>query len=92
MFIDYFIIDYFISLAYDYLPEVRVMIDSVPRNNPKVHEIQHRLNLNYEYNNVLFEEILSDTVFHKLSWKEIFKEYTVNGKLTNYGYIMNNYP
>ena len=92
VFIDYFLIDYIISLAYDNLPEVRVMIDSVPRNNPKVHEIQHRLNLNCEYNKILFDETLSDTNFHKLSWKEKFEEYTASGKLTNYGFIMNNYP
>ena len=91
-FIDYFLFDYFISIAYDTLPEIRIMIDSVPENNPKVHEIYHRLNLNYEYNSVLFENICNDTFFHKLNWKEDFKEYTETGKLTNYGYIIKNYP
>jgi hypothetical protein len=90
--IDYFIIDYFISIAYDTLPEIRIMIDSVPENNPKVHEIQHRLGLNNEYNKLQFDDICSATVFHKLNWKDEHKQYTENGKLTNYGYIINNFP
>jgi hypothetical protein len=90
--IDYFIIDYFITIAYDTLQDVRVMIDSVPENNPKVHEIYHRLNFNFEYNKTLFDEICKDTYFHKLNWKEELKEYTGDNKLTNYGYIINNYP
>jgi len=35
---------------------------------------------------------INDTFFHKLNWKEDFKEYTETGKLTNYGYIIKNYP
>jgi hypothetical protein len=88
--IDYFIFDYFISIAYETMPEVRVMIDSVPENNPKAHEIHHRLNPNYEYNKVLFDNICTNTFFHKLNWKEEYILYTKNGKLTNYGYIINN--
>jgi hypothetical protein len=89
--IDYFIVDYFISIAYDALPEIRIMIDSVPENNPKVHEIHHRLNPNYEYNKVLFDNICTNTFFHKLNWKDEYTLYTKNGKLTNYGYIINNF-
>jgi len=92
LFLDYFLFDYFISIAYDTIPDVRVMIDSVPENNPKVHEIYHRLNPNFEYNAVLFNEICENTFFHKLNWKEELKEYTKSGKLTNHGYIMNNFP
>jgi len=90
--IDYFIIDYFITIAYDTIQDVRVMIDSVPENNPKVHEVYHRLNFNFEYDKVLFDEICKDTYFHKLNWKEEFREYTKDNKLTNYGYIINNFP
>jgi hypothetical protein len=91
-FIDYFLFDYFISLCYDTIPNIRVMIDSVPKNNQRIHDIQHQLKLNYEYNKTLFDEICSDTFFHKLNWKNDLKEYTKNGKLTNYGYIINNFP
>lgn len=91
-FIDYFLFDYFISIAYDTFPEVKEMIDSVPKNNPRVHEMYHRLNLNNEYNINLFEEVINDTSFHKLNWKENFMEYTDDGKLTNYGFIINNFP
>jgi hypothetical protein len=92
IFIDYFLFDYFISIAYDTFPEIRTMINSVPDNNPKVHEIYHRLNLNYEYNKSLFDDISSNTFFHKLNWKEDHMQYTENGKLTNYGYIINIFP
>lgn len=90
--IDYYLFDYFISLCYDNIPDVRVMIDSVPPNNPQVHDIQHLLQLNYEYNEILFNEVCSNTFFHKLNWKKDFNEYTENGKLTNYGYIVKNFP
>jgi len=90
--IDYFLFDYFISIAYDTIQEVRIMIDSVPDNNPKVHEIYHRLNLNYEFNQELFNEVCSNTFFHKLNMKDELNQYTKSGKLTNYGYIVNNYP
>ena len=92
IFIDYFLFDYFISIAYDTLPEIRITIDSVPENNPKIHEMLHRLTLNSEYNPIAFENICKDTFFHKLNWKEDFKEYTETGNLTNYGYIINNFP
>jgi len=92
IFVDYFLFDYFIAIAYDTIPDVRIMIDSVPENNPKVHEIYHCLNLNSEYNKISFDEVCKDTYFHKLNWKEESKEYTNDNKLTNYGYIINNFP
>jgi len=92
VFIDYFLFDYLISIAYDTNQDIRVMIDSVPANNPKIHEILHRLNLNYEYNKTLFDEICEINDFHKLNWKEEFSEFTKDNKLTNYGYIINNFP
>jgi hypothetical protein len=90
--IDYFLFDYFISIAYDVIPEIRVMIDSVPVNNSKIHEIYHRLGLNSEYNPTLFNNVCENTFFHKLNWKEEHNEHTTFGKLTNYGYIVNNFP
>ena len=91
-FMDYFLVDYFISIAHDTISDVRVMIDSVPINNPNIHEIQLRLNLNYEYNKILFDDVCKDTFFHVLTWKKKFNEFTKSNKLTNYGYIINNFP
>ena len=90
--IDHFYVDYFTAIGYDTFPEIRVMVDSVPANNPKVHELYHRLNLSYEYNETLFNELCLNTHFHKLNWKEEHSEYTHTGKLSLYGYIINNYP
>jgi hypothetical protein len=93
--IDYFLFDYFISLSYDALQEIRILIDSVPspplHNNSQVHEILHRLHLDYEYNKELFDEVCAGTCFHKLSWKENYNMFTETGKLTNYGYIINTF-
>jgi len=90
--IDYFTVDYMTSIAYDTNSDVRVMIDSVPKNNEKLHDILHRLNLDYEYNETLFNEICEVNDFHKLNWKDEIPEYTKDNKLTNYGYILNNFP
>ena len=92
MLIDYFIIDYFIAIAYDILPDARVMIDSVPENNPKIHELYHRINPNYKYNKTLFDSVCVDTFFHKLNWKDELKTHTSNNELTTYGYIIDNFP
>jgi hypothetical protein len=89
--IDYYLFDYLISICYDTIPDIRVMIDSVPLNNSRVHDIQHLLQLNYEYNETLFNEVCADTFLHKLNWKNDLNEYTENGKLTNYGYILKNF-
>ncbi|MCL2094171.1 MAG: capsular polysaccharide synthesis protein [Treponema sp.] len=90
--IDYFLFDYLFALAYETLPQARIMIDSVPPNNPQVHEIYHRLGLDHPYNEALFNAICETTAFHKLNWKEEFPEYTPQGELTNYGHIIRNYP
>ena len=90
--IEYFCFDYFTAIAYDTNADVRVMIDSVPPNNQQIHELYHRLNFNYAYNKELFDDICKNNFFHKLNWKEEFREYTKDGKLTNYGYIINNFP
>jgi hypothetical protein len=67
------------------------MIDSVPENNPKVHEIHHRLSPSSEYDKAQFDNIGSNTYFHKLNSKEEYELYTKTGKLTNYGYIINTF-
>ena len=87
-FIDYFIIDYFLAITYDTIPLARILIDSVPINNPKVHEFHHRLQPSFEFNEKLFNEICTNTFIHKLNWKEEYQTHTKNGKLTNYGYIL----
>ena len=90
LFLDYYLFDYFIAIAYDTIKYVRIMIDSVPENNPKVHELKERLNLNSEYNKIAFDELCRYTIFHKLNWSENFREYTEDGKLTYFGYILSN--
>ncbi|GHV40973.1 polysaccharide biosynthesis protein [Spirochaetia bacterium] len=87
-FIEYFLFDYLIVIAYDCIPEIRIMVDSVPENNPGVHDLQLLLKLKNVYNEALFNELCSNTYFHKLTYKGDFKEYTPGGKITYYGYLL----
>jgi hypothetical protein len=85
--IDYFLIDYSIMLAYNHLPYIREMIDNVPLNN-KNYQVLKKL-LEKEFDQDLYNEIIKDTIFHKLAYN--FKTMTKDNKLTYYGYIMNNH-
>jgi len=84
--IDYFLIDYSLALAYNHLPYIKEMIDNVPLNNKN-----YNLLINYldkEFNQDLYNEIIKDTVFHKL--KHDFKSKN-NKQFTFYKYILDGY-
>jgi hypothetical protein len=87
--IDYFLIDYAIAVAYDFIPKIKDMIDKVPLNNQHLYLIQN--NLEYKVDHKIFSLIAKDTIFNKLTWKEKHMVFTSDGNLTFYGYILNNY-
>lgn len=66
-FIDYYLIDFAIALAYENIPVVRKEIDEVPINNTGVFFIQNHLNAPYAA--YPFDKILQGNFLHKLSWK-----------------------
>lgn len=84
-FVDYFMMDYFIQIAYKSLPNIQKLIDDVPYNNGKVHSLDKIMNSTYD------EEILNnlsnDTYLHKLSWKKKYENHTVNNKMTFWNFI-----
>ena len=64
----YCLIDYSIALAYNSFPEVKRMFDDVCLNNENYMVL--REHLNDRFDPVLYQEIIKDSIFHKLSWKE----------------------
>ncbi len=86
--IDYFLFDYSIWLAYETVPAVRKMIDSVPYNNPCILSLQQVLGQKFDES--LYQEYTRDTYLHKLTWKTAFNPVTEDNEETFYGYLLNN--
>jgi hypothetical protein len=84
-FIDYFMMDYFIYIGYQSLPNIRKLIDDVPYNNSKVHCLGKVVNHSHAENE--FKEIIKDTYLHKLSWKNKCNNLTSSNKKTFWGFI-----
>ena len=83
--IDYFLVDYFIALAYENFPDVKNMLDSVPLNNPGIEDLRPLLNSPFDEKK--FEELTSSTIFFKLTWKNKFEK-NISGVPTFYGKII----
>lgn len=86
--IDYLMIDYVFELAYQNIPCVREMIDSVPDNNLLRNELINKLAEPYDAER--FKRYTEgDTFLYKLSWKFGDKaEKTADGRETNYGHML----
>ena len=84
--IDYFLLDHIISIAYENIDFIKQQIDNVPINNPNLFKLNHQLNT--EYNSESFQELIKNTIFHKLQRRQMFHDKTKANQLTYYGYIM----
>lgn len=84
--LDYFMTDYFVSEAYDNLPEVRLQIDSCPYSQKHMLDLQPLMN--HVYNADKWNELTSDTNVFKLSYKNEIKAENKVGKQTFYGHIV----
>ena len=84
--IDYMLIDYAIELVCEELPECRELLDSVPLNNRRVDELRPLLNC--PWNPSVLEDLKTDTLFFKLTWKHKFYR-TISGHETIYGHLVN---
>lgn len=84
--INYFLNDYLIRLVYEGNDDIRERIDQFPVSNPELYYMLEYFNSPYD--KAKFDEISACTTFHKLKWKEPLSEYTTNGELTYYGYII----
>lgn len=83
--IDYYIIDYFILIAYHNFPEVKRVIDNVERNNIYAFELVKILNKPYD--DITMNDILSKNQFNKLSHK-VPATLVSDGKPTNYAILL----
>jgi len=84
--IDYFLTDYCIAIGYDSVLEIKLLVDKIPLNNPQTYELQQLLNS--PFNQQIFDNLLKDTIFHKLNWKGNLVRYTVDGHKTFYGHLL----
>lgn len=87
--VDYLMMDYIIELAYQNIPCVKEVIDSLPQNNNLQRNVLiNELSKPYDEKEFMkFTE--GDTFLYKLSWKFGAKPIkTSKGKLTNYGHIL----
>jgi hypothetical protein len=87
MMICYLLIDCIIALGYENIPIIHQMIEAVPKNNIKVFNLQTILDK--EYSSEIYEDMLKKSKIYKLTYRIKFPSIR-NGKLTFYGYLMNN--
>jgi len=83
--IDYVLYDYTIALGYEYISSFKKLVDNVPCSN--VEKFILEKNLDKEFSEEMFSHYRT-TPFHKLTWKSKFASHTKDGKLTIYGYLL----
>ena len=77
--IDYLFFDHIILPAYENLPAVRELLDSIPDNNIHRDDLQAAMNAALPAED--FESVLQpDTALYKLSWREVYSETTADGQ------------
>lgn len=84
-FIDYFVLDYLISIIYDSSEYVKKDIDTIPENNGMWSYMDSLWNM--EYNKKEFEQLKlvhEDVYFLYISWKGNYRKQTTDGKPTYY--------
>ena len=85
--IDYLLVDYFMCMVYDNVPQAKNLIDTLPFNNSKVDDFQNVMNDTYKkdkYNEIIGAK---DTFFYKLSWRMKFSKTSSDGKKTFFGHF-----
>lgn len=87
--IDYLLFDYMIGLVYNCSSKVRTVIDLLPDNNLIRGKLMSEIEKQTPYSEELFDELRTgETFLSKLSWRYGNPVAYVNGKLTNYGYLL----
>jgi hypothetical protein len=65
--VDYLLLDYGIDMAYDYLPEVKKMLDAIPYNNERVLDLKETCLSYMDFDQASFLRLTEDTQFHKFT-------------------------
>ena len=84
--IDYFLIDYAISIAYDELPECRKILDVVPYVNYDLYRLENIMNR--EWSAEEWEALKSSTHFSKLAWRKPGRNTTFSGRETIFAHLL----
>ena len=82
---DYFMVDYCFMLAYENLSFVKPMIDSIPSFPNRISELIRCLN--QPFDRKVYNTLIKDNPFLKLTYKGNWLERTKNGELTYYGFL-----
>ena len=83
--IDYFLIDYVATVAYDTFSEVHKMIEDCPVSDTVVFELQK--NLNRKFDRKKYQEWTKKASFFKLNWRTNLEETTITQNQTFWGYL-----
>lgn len=83
--IDYFLFDYLIDIAVKKYPSVKQEIESIPFNNPNIHNLFPKLCDKFSEDD--FAVLTSNTSFFKLSWKFFSYEELEADKENYYHYL-----
>jgi len=84
---EYFTQNMFIKMLYERDEKVRLEIDSIPISNECVYDLADIINT--QYNQEVYDKLVRNTTFFKLSWKKGYSQY-VNGKETFFAMILKN--
>ncbi len=83
--IDYFLIDYVATLAYDMFPAVQSMIEKCPISSSTVFELQK--NLCRKFDAEKYKKWTQESTFFKLNWRTELEERTLTQEETFWGYL-----
>ena len=88
-FLDYFLTDQIIAIAFQTLPEFYNEWDKIPYNNPEWSCLPFREG--EEWNAEKFAELISSTTVFKVTYKCQYDKQTIDGKQTFYGHLLSEY-
>ena len=84
--IDYLLIDFVLTLAYENVRKFQLDVDNVPFNNENRNSLYFLLNQEYDYTKL--QKIMNNSWCFKLSYKHNHPKKSKSGKITFYGYIL----
>lgn len=85
---DYVFLDYIIWAGYSTISEIQRLIDSVPVNNTGFWNMVTQMNEPYDA--IQFQKYMRANDLYKFPYRGDLRTVTMNGSLTNYGFILKN--
>ncbi len=74
------------QMACDELPQCRKLLDAVPVMNDDLYRLEKMMNAKWDP--AVFEEIKTNALFSKLSWRKGGEKRTRSGEETIYGHLV----